>query len=127
VISDSSLFFFYSYGDHRDLHSFPTRRSSDLVLTALGVDLEAPKGEDVLAVAGLEAQPAHAGAEEHGAKLGVLVLQREVGVAGGVETEVRDLPLDPHRRELLLDHAAKLVGELRHAQDRAFGRHRVAV
>src|SRR5439155_23339260 len=22
-------FFFYSYGDHRDLHSFPTRRSSD--------------------------------------------------------------------------------------------------
>src|SRR5687767_13641922 len=25
-----SLSFFYSYGDHRDLHSFPTRRSSDL-------------------------------------------------------------------------------------------------
>src|SRR5438445_9288492 len=24
------LFFFYSYGSHRDLHSFPTRRSSDL-------------------------------------------------------------------------------------------------
>src|SRR5690242_21476807 len=23
-------FFFYSYGHHRDLHSFPTRRSSDL-------------------------------------------------------------------------------------------------
>src|SRR5205823_14207071 len=29
----SSLFFLYAYGDHRDLHSFPTRRSSDLVLT----------------------------------------------------------------------------------------------
>src|SRR5436309_4883098 len=26
----SSLFFFHSFGDHRDLHSFPTRRSSDL-------------------------------------------------------------------------------------------------
>src|SRR5436190_9820803 len=26
----SSSFFFYGYGDHRDLHSFPTRRSSDL-------------------------------------------------------------------------------------------------
>src|SRR5438034_5031324 len=26
----SLLFFFQSYGDHRDLHSFPTRRSSDL-------------------------------------------------------------------------------------------------
>src|SRR5207248_11529080 len=25
------LFFFQCYGDHRDLHSFPTRRSSDLV------------------------------------------------------------------------------------------------
>src|SRR5206468_11165245 len=24
------LFFFHSSGDHRDLHSFPTRRSSDL-------------------------------------------------------------------------------------------------
>src|SRR5689334_24382410 len=26
----SSFFFFSCYGDHRDLHSFPTRRSSDL-------------------------------------------------------------------------------------------------
>src|SRR5688572_32461987 len=25
-----SVFFFSCYGDHRDLHSFPTRRSSDL-------------------------------------------------------------------------------------------------
>src|SRR5690349_22368344 len=25
-------FFFYSSGDHRDLHSFPTRRSSDLII-----------------------------------------------------------------------------------------------
>src|SRR6267143_4076927 len=30
-------FFFYRYGDHRDLHSFPTRRSSDLP----GIDLTA--------------------------------------------------------------------------------------
>src|SRR5438034_8966773 len=28
----TSLFFLYRYGAHRDLHSFPTRRSSDLVL-----------------------------------------------------------------------------------------------
>src|SRR5438132_1385676 len=27
---ESLLFFFYRYGDHRALHSFPTRRSSDL-------------------------------------------------------------------------------------------------
>src|SRR5437588_2378539 len=29
-------FFFYSYGDHRDLHSFPTRRSSDLERSLVG-------------------------------------------------------------------------------------------
>src|SRR5207249_7835953 len=27
-----SFFFFQAYRDHRDLHSFPTRRSSDLVM-----------------------------------------------------------------------------------------------
>src|SRR3712207_8456716 len=26
------MFFFEGYGDHRDLHSFPTRRSSDLLM-----------------------------------------------------------------------------------------------
>src|SRR5438093_10448011 len=30
IVVVSSYFFFYSYCDHRDLHSFPTRRSSDL-------------------------------------------------------------------------------------------------
>src|SRR5207245_11763229 len=29
------FFFFYGYGPHRDLHSFPTRRSSDLTETGL--------------------------------------------------------------------------------------------
>src|SRR5207302_9386616 len=29
------FFFFYCYGDHRDLHSFPTRRSSDLCSMSL--------------------------------------------------------------------------------------------
>src|SRR5207248_10445317 len=30
ILSIFLAFFFYCYGDHRDLHSFPTRRSSDL-------------------------------------------------------------------------------------------------
>src|SRR5437773_6859518 len=30
----SYFFFFYCYADHRELHSFPTRRSSDLELVA---------------------------------------------------------------------------------------------
>src|SRR5437762_9076727 len=32
-----SIFFFYWYGHHRDLHSFPTRRSSDLNVRRSGV------------------------------------------------------------------------------------------
>src|SRR5690242_21027487 len=31
----SAVFYCYSYGDHRDLHSFPTRRSSDLRTRAM--------------------------------------------------------------------------------------------
>src|SRR5438094_10588275 len=30
ALKSPEFFFFYSYADHRDLHSFPTRRSSDL-------------------------------------------------------------------------------------------------
>src|SRR5690606_41697845 len=33
-LSLSTSFFFYRYVHHRDLHSFPTRRSSDLSLNA---------------------------------------------------------------------------------------------
>src|SRR5437867_5406448 len=38
------LFFFYSFSNHRDLHSFPTRRSSDLQLRPVGNDLVRLKG-----------------------------------------------------------------------------------
>src|SRR5688572_32577906 len=34
IILISLILSFYSYGAHRDLHSFPTRRSSDLTLTS---------------------------------------------------------------------------------------------
>src|SRR5688572_32149732 len=30
------MFFFYAFRDHRDLHSFPTRRSSDLSIHYMG-------------------------------------------------------------------------------------------
>src|SRR5438874_9342285 len=35
----SFFFFFYSYGAHRDLHSFPTRRSSDLASCRRNTDV----------------------------------------------------------------------------------------
>src|SRR5207248_8990660 len=37
-----SHFFCYSYGDPRDLHSFPTRRSSDLGRKEIDLVVEAP-------------------------------------------------------------------------------------
>src|SRR5205807_9211655 len=36
IASCIQMFHFYSYGDHGDLHSFPTRRSSDLGTTRAG-------------------------------------------------------------------------------------------
>src|SRR5687767_23204 len=41
-------FFFECYGDHRELHSFPTRRSSDLIAdagAAEGIPANHPRGE----------------------------------------------------------------------------------
>src|SRR5690349_24035624 len=40
--------FFYCAGDHRDLHSFPTRRSSDLGGHRRAVEVEVAAGEDPL-------------------------------------------------------------------------------
>src|SRR5437764_7427770 len=37
LVLQYDVFFFYSYGYHPDLHSFPTRRSSDLQLMLLGL------------------------------------------------------------------------------------------
>src|SRR5438445_13419779 len=57
------LFFSYCYGRHRDLHSFPTRRSSDLSRQSLPQPLEVhgPQRAVVEAVAGASAlAPDHA-------------------------------------------------------------------
>src|SRR5690625_5683139 len=34
----SNFFFSLWYGSHRDLHSFPTRRSSDLIIQIIGLE-----------------------------------------------------------------------------------------
>src|SRR5437762_11385107 len=50
-------FFFYSSGAHRDLHSFPTRRSSDLYdqqIPATVLRLGNPSQEDELAKIGVQ-------------------------------------------------------------------------
>src|SRR5690606_42038420 len=59
-------FFFYSYGDLRDLHSFPTRRSSDLANMRWSPPVECPVNPKpliaplVLALSMALAAPAHA-------------------------------------------------------------------
>src|SRR3546814_19848175 len=59
------IFFFYGYGDHRDLHvlthSFPTRRSSDLNFLSIGVFTLArkiPRNKTVICF-GTEKTPRH--------------------------------------------------------------------
>src|SRR5687768_1165168 len=78
------------YGDHRDLHSFPTRRSSDLTLLLLGsvVDL----------LEGLDLGPSDLGREHLGDRRGQRRLA-VVDVTDGADVDVRLVAL-----ELLLRH-----------------------
>src|SRR5207247_8787987 len=48
----SSTLFSYSYADHRDLHSFPTRRSSDLLLTPTSVERQKRQFRESLPLVG---------------------------------------------------------------------------
>src|SRR5699024_12592178 len=43
----SFLFFFYSYRAHRDLHSFPTRRSSDLHSTSVRASMSPKNAREI--------------------------------------------------------------------------------
>src|SRR6266511_3513030 len=45
VLVGTGLFFFECVGDHRDLHSFPTRRSSDLPYSQNLAELEVGDGD----------------------------------------------------------------------------------
>src|SRR5437762_4597538 len=51
-MTSHSFYFFYSFSPHRDLHSFPTRRSSDLKVrpdlnhVAVGDDFGGFRGDD---------------------------------------------------------------------------------
>src|SRR5437763_6014697 len=60
-LSGHDLFFFDCAGDHRDLHSFPTRRSSDLAATA-------PRARATCATTSCAASPCSR-SEEHTSEL----------------------------------------------------------
>ena len=63
-------------------------------LAASFVDGDAAANFDCHPVFGLEAEETGLAAEEHDGKLRVSVLEREVDVAGGGGTAIRDLALD---------------------------------
>src|SRR5205809_3553152 len=51
--------FFYCFHDHRDLHSFPTRRSSDLVGSANGAEAVTIRDRSVVSSAATERSEEH--------------------------------------------------------------------
>src|SRR5437868_14634549 len=72
VTSFFFFFFFYCSGDHRDLHSFPTRRSSDLISVATRAALPRPvrsQAESTVARLATAAATPSIRSEEHTSEL----------------------------------------------------------
>src|SRR5690554_7077490 len=91
------LFIFYSYGDHRALHSFPTRRSSDLRLMQPDeLDLAALEGGLPLLREGPGALLLVLGREQ---QLERLALEHQSGLQRGIhrsEEHTSELQSRPH-------------------------------
>src|SRR5699024_12775274 len=65
----SSVFFFYSSVPHRDLHSFPTRRSSDLRFDFLNVPFNVLVDVNVFSIDFKVCNRCHKRSEEHTSEL----------------------------------------------------------
>ena len=73
-------------------------------LRRFGEGRQPPGGDDLHALLRLELQAEHAGLPHHGVDRGAVVLEREIGVAGGVRAAIaRDFAAHPHVAELVLD------------------------
>src|SRR5437868_14678796 len=72
-LSYYSFFSFYSSPDHLDLHSFPTRRSSDLLLITIFCSasrtVRSSRASHSLAATRTRATPSRARSEEHTSEL----------------------------------------------------------
>jgi hypothetical protein len=96
--------------------------ADDLVLALRVVDADATPRHDAEAVLRLEAKQAQGRAEHHAFDLRVGILEREVHVPGVPHPAVRELALDPHLEELLLEQRADPAGQLRDSEDPPDGR-----
>jgi hypothetical protein len=84
----------------------------ELILAARFVDAHPASANHLHAVLERELDVPLRRAEEDGPYLALFVLEREVGMTGLGDTEVRDFPQDPHIREISFDQIFNLRSEL---------------
>ena len=91
----------------------------DLVFRRAGIGGEPAAGDHLHALFGSEAQLRHGGAPDHRLDARAVVLQREIGVAGGMRPAIAgNLAAHPDVAELVLDRAFERAGDFR---DGVFG------
>src|SRR5690349_19700867 len=93
----------------------------DLHLPALLIERQPPAQQDVQPVLRAKAQQRCLAAKEYRAKLALVILKREVNVAGSGRAQVTDFALNPQVRELALNAGAQLRDEVAHLPNVALG------
>src|SRR6185312_17485450 len=91
----------------------------DLHLAALLVEREASAKQEVQAVLGAETQQRSLTAEKYGCELALVVLEREINVAGGGRPQVANLAFHPEIGEFTLDLGAQFPHEFADLPDAA--------
>jgi hypothetical protein len=85
----------------------------DLVFGRARIGGELAAGHHFHALLGPEFQPRHGALPDHRFQPGAVVLQREIGVAGGVRAAIAgNLAAHPHIAEHVLDRALQRAGNL---------------
>jgi hypothetical protein len=87
----------------------------DLVVGLSGIGGELAGGDHLHPLFGTEFQPAHRAFPHHGVEPRAVVLQREIGMAGGMRSAIAgNLAAYPHVAEDVLDRALQRAGNLAH-------------
>ena len=93
------------------------RLDDDLVLRRVRIARHPAGGDDFKAFLGLEAQLREHTAPDHGVDPGLVVLEAEIAVTGGMRAAIaRDLATQAHEPEAVLERPLDGVGQLRNGQ-----------